>query len=101
MVLLAGRAPLLASAADGTVRDAVGIVFTIIRIICAVLGGFFIVFGIVKVAIAHANENPQEQTKALMMMAAGIVLVVLVTLVLNSAMADKISEMIEASKDLT
>ena len=112
IVLLTGRQPLLAYAdnhaltsdtgiePDGTLLSAVQIVFTIIRIICAVLGGFFLIFGVVKIAIAYANENPQEQTKAMMMLASGIVLVVLVTVVINNTMARSLAIIITKAKNL-
>ena len=83
------------NASSGLTTEAVGIIFKILRAICIVLGAFFVVFGVVKVAIAHANENPQDQSKALTMAAVGLVLVLLGSVVLNSAMESSISTLIQ------
>ena len=49
----------------------------VITIVCAVTGALFILTGIVKYAISHANEDGPAQQKAIMMLATGIVLVAL------------------------
>lgn len=50
---------------------------TIIRVICFIVGALFMIVGIVKFAISHANEDGPAQQKSIMMMATGVVLIVL------------------------
>ena len=89
-------APLFAFASDLTVQ-AVGIIFKILRAICIVLGAFFVVFGVVKVAIAHASDNPQDQSKALIMSAVGLVLVLMGSVILGESMQTSVADMINSA----
>lgn len=68
-------------------HDMAEIVKTIVRVICYIVGALFVIVGVVKFAISHANEDGPAQQKAIMMMATGILLVVLAT-VLTSLIQD-------------
>ena len=59
-------------------------VIMIMQIITNVVGILFAIIGIVKFAMAHENEDGPAQQKAVMMMATGIVLIILGTVVLNA-----------------
>lgn len=52
-------------------------VVKIVSMICNVVGVIFVLIGIVKIAISHANEDGPAQQKAALMIATGIILVVL------------------------
>lgn len=52
-------------------------IFRVVKIITTVLGAIFLIVGIVKFVIAHANEDGPSQQKAAMMIATGIALVVI------------------------
>ena len=69
---------------DPAIKTATTIVFQIARGIAIVLGAFFMVFGIIKVAIANANENGPEQNKAIMQLAVGLILILFGTIVLTT-----------------
>ena len=57
--------------------DIADLVKTVIKVICYVVGALFAVIGIVKLAIAHADDSGPEQKKAVMMIATGGALVAL------------------------
>ena len=57
--------------------DMAKMVRTIVKIICMIAGALFAITGIIKFAIAHANEEGPAQQKAIMMIATGVVLVAL------------------------
>ena len=92
VIALASFGPLLAFA--DAVDMATEIIFKILKVISIVIGAFFILFGIVKIAIAQANDTPQESHKSIMMVAAGLVLILLGTVILNDAMVKTVSDMI-------
>ncbi len=69
-------------------QDMADIVKTIVKVICYIVGALFIIVGAVKFAISHANEDGPAQQKAIMMMATGVLLVVLATLLVNMIKAD-------------
>ena len=60
----------------------------VLTIICSVVGVIFAIVGIVKIAIAHANEDGPAHSKAAMMIATGIVLVILGAGVINNLPID-------------
>lgn len=62
---------------ESALEGVVGLLVTIISIICGVVGVIFALIGVVKIAIAHANEDGPAQSKAAMMIATGIVLIIL------------------------
>lgn len=70
-------------AAGETVGDnsaanaAVSAVFTVIKIICDIGGIFLILGGIIKYAIAHANQQGPDEMKAFQWIVAGIILALL------------------------
>ncbi len=73
-----------AALADGAADSVIDTVIMIMQIITNVVGILFAIIGIVKFAMAHANEDGPAQQKAVMMMATGIVLIILGTVVLNT-----------------
>lgn len=60
--------------AVGTAFGALG---NVMKTICLAIGAIFVGIGIIKVAIAHANEDGPATQKAAMMIATGIALIVL------------------------
>lgn len=68
-------------------------VVTIVCKIARVVGVIFIIVGAVKFAISHANEQGAEQQKSIMMMATGIILVVIPTIILG--ISDKLFPVID------
>ena len=66
-----------ATTAHGAASTATKLIFQILRGICIILGAFFMIFGVVKVAIAHQNENGPEQNKAIMQTGVGLILIML------------------------
>jgi uncharacterized membrane protein len=63
--------------AAGSASAVIEGVVKIISMICNVVGIIFVLIGVVKVAIAHANEDGPAQQKAALMIATGIILIVL------------------------
>ena len=63
------------------------IVRKVVKVICYIVGALFFIVGAVKFAISHANEDGPAQQKAIMMMATGVLLVVLAT-VLTGLISD-------------
>ena len=73
-----------AALADGAADSVIDTVIMIMQIITNVVGILFAIIRIVKCAMSHANEDGPAQQKAVMMMATGIVLIILGTVVLNA-----------------
>lgn len=67
-----------------TVDDVVDAVMKIVQIIAVAVGAIFVLVGIVKFAMAHANEDGPAQQKAILMLAAGIVLVLVGTIIIGT-----------------
>ena len=63
--------------------DIANLVKTIVKVICFIAGALFLIAGIVKYAISHANEDGPAQQKAIMMIATGAMLVALGGLLVN------------------
>lgn len=63
--------------AEITPAEMAEMVKKIVKIICYIAGALFALTGIIKFAIAHANEEGPAQQKAIMMIATGVVLVAL------------------------
>ena len=57
---------------------------TVLRVICIALGGFLILFGIVKTIMAHAQDNAAEQNKSLVQAASGLALVIMGIVLLDT-----------------
>ena len=55
----------------------------IVKVICSIVGGIFLLVGIVKFAIAQSNDDGPAQQKAIMMMATGVLLVLIATLIID------------------
>lgn len=71
-------------AAKGITADEIAkLVKTVVKVICYIVGALFVIVGIVKFAISHANEDGPAQQKAIMMLATGALLVVLGTLLVS------------------
>ena len=51
------------------------IVKTVLIAICSIVGGMFVIIGLIKFIISHANEDGPAQQKAIMMLATGIILI--------------------------
>lgn len=90
--------PVINAFADtqAAVESSVNIIVKILNTICIVLGGFFMVSGIVKYAIAHANDQGNEQNSALKLAATGLALVVLGGAVLGTLKDDIVKIITEA-----
>ena len=80
-ILVYQAAPFVFADASG---DAIDAVIKIIKLVAKVAGALFVLVGILKFAISYANEDGPQQIKAVMMLAAGVVLVILGTLVLDT-----------------
>ncbi len=76
-VMLFKFAPGVYAAQGITPQQMDDLIDKVITIVCGVTGALFILTGIVKYAISHANEDGPAQQKAIMMLATGIVLVAL------------------------
>ena len=84
-VILFTGAPLMLAFAEEGYEIATKLIFRIVRGICIVLGAFFMVFGVVKIAIAHQNDDGPQQNKAIMQTAVGLILIMLGTIVLTES----------------
>ena len=86
VVMIVKGFPVIRAYADARAASeaAVKIVVKVLETLCIILGAFFLLFGIVKTCIAHASEQNNEQTSALKMAGAGLVLVILGTTVLGT-----------------
>lgn len=74
LLICAYAAAPFAFASAGAVIEGV---VKIVSMICNVVGIIFVLIGVVKIAIAHANEDGPAQQKAALMIATGIILIVL------------------------
>ena len=72
------------TAANTAITNAVKVVIAILKVICLVVGGFLLLFGIVKTIMAHAQDNASEQNKALVQAASGLALVIMGIVLLDS-----------------
>ena len=105
VLIIVTGSPLVNAFAEGEAETATKLVFQIARGIAIVLGAFFMVFGIIKVAIAHSNENGPEQNKAIMQLAVGLILILFGSIVLNpnggaGSIYDQIKKLIEGAMDV-
>ena len=66
---------------DSHAATALNAVVIIICNIVRVVGAIFVIVGVVKFVISHANEQGPEQQKAILMIATGIVLIVVPTII--------------------
>jgi len=65
--------------AEARAQDVMALIINVMKKICVIVGAIFALIGIVKIAIAHANEDGPAQQKAAMMLATGVILVILGT----------------------
>ena len=63
--------------------SAINAIILVAKIICIVVGAIFVLMGIIKYAIAHANDNGPDMTRAATMLASGVVLILLGTIVID------------------
>lgn len=84
-----------AFAANATTVSMMENVMKILKIIAMVAGALFLVVGLLKFAISHANEDGPAQQKAIMMMATGILLGVIGLTVFTDSFASTIAEWID------
>jgi hypothetical protein len=56
---------------------------TILKVICTIVGGIFLLVGIIKFAISQSNDDGPAQQKAIMMMATGVLLVIIGTVIVD------------------
>ena len=71
-------------AVDAAIDAAVKAIIIVLRVICIAIGGFMILFGVVKTVIAHSQDNGPDQSKALVQAGAGLALVILGTVVMTT-----------------
>ena len=84
-VLFAGCMYVAAPAAfAATGKEAITVAIRIIKIVATAAGALFTLVGVLKFAIAHANEDGPAQQKAVLMLAAGIVLVLFGSIVIDT-----------------
>lgn len=74
--------------------DIVDVVFKIIKIVVIALGAFLTILGVVKFAMAYADQNSPDQQKSIMQMASGIALLLL-GFVLLDTLSGSVSEWID------
>ena len=65
-----------ASTSNAGANAAITAVVRIIRVLLSALGALFIVLGVIKFTIAHAQEDSPSQQKAAMLIASGIALLI-------------------------
>lgn len=65
------------------VNEAAEAVTKVVKLIATAIGAIFILVGVLKFAISYSNDDGPQQQKAVMMLAAGLVLVLLSQLVLD------------------
>lgn len=75
-----------AAFADGATaaQEAINGIVSVLRLITGVIGAIFVLLGLVRLAIAHANEDGPAQQKAAVMLATGVVLLLFGTLILGT-----------------
>jgi len=71
------------SGSEAVAKKAIGIVVTVIKLIGGIVGVILIIQGAMKYAMAHANDNGPEQTKAITTLAAGAALIIFALIVLD------------------
>lgn len=81
---------------EAAIESAVNVVVTVLNLICIVIGGIYLVSGLVKYAIAHGNDQGNEQNSALKQAASGLVLVLLGSALLATIKDDIIQIIKEA-----
>ena len=65
--------------ADPSASTVMGMIVDVIKKICVIVGALFVLLGVVRIVIAHANEDGPAQQKAATMLATGLILVILGT----------------------
>ncbi len=70
--------------AASAAEEAIDGIVSVLRLITGVIGAIFVLLGLVRLAIAHANEDGPAQQKAAVMLATGVVLLLFGTLILGT-----------------
>lgn len=72
---------MFAIAGEAAAGKAFGLVIKAVRVIGTVAGALFVLVGIIRFVIAHANEDGPNQQKAALMIATGVALIIVVSLI--------------------
>ena len=65
-------------------NEAIDAIVLVLKLITGVVGVIYVLLGLVRIAMAHANEDGPGQQKAAVFMATGIVLILFGTVVLDT-----------------
>ena len=84
-------------AADPNVLQIFNIVGTVLRTISTIVGAIMVLAGIFQYAPAHANDNGPDQQKGIMMLATGVVLIILFTVIINSKVIEALANMVSTT----
>lgn len=84
-----------ADAANANATTVINLIVKVLKFIAITVGVIFVLVGIFKFSIAHANEQGPEQQKAIMMMATGLILILLFTLVVTQDVVTNLVNMIQ------
>ena len=76
-------------------EDAFKIVIKAVRVIGSVSGALFVLVGIIRFVISHANEDGPNQQKAALMIATGVALIIVVSIISST----DISSMVDFTGD--
>lgn len=85
--------------ADANAEIVVTFVIRVLKLISIVSGVIFILVGAFKFSIAHANDQGPDQNKAIAMMATGLVLVLLFTVIINKSAQASLIQIINSAGD--
>ena len=77
--------------ASNATGQAFVLVIKAVRVIGSVAGALFVLVGIIRFVIAHANEDGPNQQKAALMIATGIALIIVVSIISAQNLADMIT----------
>ena len=78
MMLVMATLNMMAFCNGETARDtAFTAIFNVLKTITTIVGAIFLIVGIVRFIIAHANEDGPNQQKAAMLIATGIALIII------------------------
>ena len=85
--------------ADANAEIVVTFVIRVLKLISIVTVVIFILVGVFKFSIAHANDQGPDQNKAIAMMATGLVLVLLFTVIINKSAQASLIQIINSAGD--
>ena len=72
-------------------------IFRVLKLLCSAVGGIYIATGVIKYAMAHANEDGPGVHKATMMLATGVVLLVMAATILDANTAQMVANWISGT----